>query len=102
LIHGSAPHAYILCHMAGETIVDGDARFTIPPLSELVELHERISLLARPAQVLAVALNTRELDEPAARRAVAEAEAETGLPADDPVRYGPAKLVDALQPLLER
>jgi uncharacterized NAD-dependent epimerase/dehydratase family protein len=102
LMHGSAPHAYVLCHMAGSTIVDGDARFTIPPLSELVDLHERISLLARPARVIAVALNTRELDETAAQRAVAEAETETGLPADDPVRYGPAKLVNALEPLLER
>jgi uncharacterized NAD-dependent epimerase/dehydratase family protein len=96
LIHGSAPHAYVLCHMAGETVVDGDSRFPIPPLGELVALHERMSLLARPAPVLAVALNTRELDEEEARRAVAEAEAETGLPADDPVRFGAAKLVDAL------
>lgn len=96
LIHGSAPHAYVLCHMAGETVVDGDGRFPIPPLGELVALHERMSLLARPARVLAVALNTRELDEQEARRAVADAEAETGLPADDPVRFGAGKLVDAL------
>jgi uncharacterized NAD-dependent epimerase/dehydratase family protein len=96
LIHGSAPHAYVLCHMAGETVVDGDSRFPIPPLGELVALHERMSLLARPARVLAVALNTRELDERQARRAIVEAEAETGLPADDPVRFGAAKLVDAL------
>ena len=51
-------------------------------------LHEQMSLLARPARVLAVALNTRDLDEDAARRAIEEAEAETGLPADDPVRFG--------------
>ena len=98
LLHGSAPHAYVLCHKADERFVDGDERFPIPPLSELVDLHERISLLARPAKVLAVALNTRDLDEEAARRAVAEAEAETGLPADDPVRFGSGKLLDALVP----
>ena len=100
LLHGSAPHAYVLCHKADERYVDGDERFPIPPLSELVELHERISLLARPAKVLAVALNTRDLDDEAARRAIAETEAETGLPADDPVRFGAAKLVDALSPAL--
>jgi uncharacterized NAD-dependent epimerase/dehydratase family protein len=88
--------------MAGETIVDGDERFTIPPLSELVALHEGISLLARPACVHAVALNTRQLDDAAARRAIDAAEAETGLPADDPVRFGPARLVDALAPLFDR
>ena len=102
LMHGSAPHGYVLCHMAGATIVDGDERFRIPPLSELVTLHEQISLLAQPARVHAVALNTRALDDDAARRSIEETEAETGLPADDPVRYGPGKLVDALQPLLTR
>ena len=100
LIHGSAPHAYVLCHKAGERYVDEDERFPIPPLSELVDLHERISLLARPAKVLAVALNTRDLDEAAALRAIDEAVAETGLPAGDPVRFGPAALVDALSPAL--
>jgi uncharacterized NAD-dependent epimerase/dehydratase family protein len=96
LIHGCAPHAYVLCHRAGQTVVDEDERFPIPPLSELVDLHERTSLLARPARVACIALNTRSLDEEAARDAVNEAEAETGLPADDPVRFGAARLVDAV------
>jgi uncharacterized NAD-dependent epimerase/dehydratase family protein len=46
--------------------------------------------------VEAIALNTRELDDDAARAAIAAAEAETGLPADDPVRFGAARLVDAI------
>ena len=99
LIHGSAPHAYVLCHKAGERYVDEDERFPIPPLSRLVALHEELSLLARPARVLAVALNTRDLPEADARRAIEAAEAETGLPADDPVRFGSGRLVDALTPL---
>ena len=98
LIHGSAPHAYVLCHKAGQLYVDENERFPMPPLAELVDLHERISLVARPAKVRAVALNTRDLDEAAARRAIEETEAETGLPADDPVRFGAARLVDALEP----
>ena len=102
LIHGSAPHGYVLCHLAGETVVDGDDRFPIPPLSELVTLHERMSLLARSATVHAIALNTRNLDEDGARRAIEAAEAETGLPADDPVRFGARKLVDALELLHQR
>jgi D-glutamate N-acetyltransferase len=96
LLHGSAPHAFVLCHKAGQDAIDGDDRFPIPPLRELVELHERLALLARPARVHAIALNTRGLDEAAARTAVAAAEDETGLPSDDPVRFGPAKLTAAV------
>jgi len=96
LIHGSAPHGYVLCHMAGETVVDGDERFPIPPLSALAELHERCSLLARPARVAAVALNTRGLDDAAARAALAHAERETDLVADDVVRFGAGRMLDAM------
>jgi uncharacterized NAD-dependent epimerase/dehydratase family protein len=102
LIHGSAPHGYVLCHMAGSDVVDGDDRFPIPPLGELIELHEQMSLLPRPAKVYGIALNTRLLGDEEARAAIAAAEEETGLPADDPVRFGASKLVDALEPIIER
>jgi uncharacterized NAD-dependent epimerase/dehydratase family protein len=96
LLHGSAPHALVLCHMAGETEIEGCPGHSIPPLTELVELHERLALPARPAKVAAIALNTRRLDEQQARQAMAEAESETGLPADDPVRFSPARLLDGV------
>ena len=44
----------------------------------------------------AIALNTRLLEEEDARAAIAAAEAETGLPADDPVRFGSATILDAV------
>ena len=96
LYHGSAPHALVLCHLAGQQFVADDERFPIPPLRELVELHERSSLLARPARVACIALNTRELGDDEARAAIAAATEETGLPAGDPVRFGARQLVDAL------
>jgi uncharacterized NAD-dependent epimerase/dehydratase family protein len=96
LIHGSAPHLYVLCHKAGTTEVEGFPGHPLLPLSELVALHEAISLPARPAKVAVVALNTWDLDEEAARTAIADAEAETGLVADDPLRFGPAQLLDAV------
>jgi uncharacterized NAD-dependent epimerase/dehydratase family protein len=97
LIHGSAPHLYVLCHEAGRTEVEGDATHSpIPGLAELVDLHERLSLRLRPAKVACVALNTSALDENGARAAISDAEAETGLPADDPVRFGAGKLLEAV------
>ena len=68
----------------------------IPPLRDLVELHERSALPARPARAIAVALNTSALGEEEARAAISAAEEETQLTADDPVRFGAAKLVDAV------
>jgi uncharacterized NAD-dependent epimerase/dehydratase family protein len=98
LYHGSVPHVLVLCHESGRNEIEGagGGPHPIPPLSDLVELHERLALPARPARVAAVALNTRALGEGEALAAVARAEAETGLPADDPVRFGAAKLVDAV------
>lgn len=96
LLHGSAPHLLILCHMAGETEIEGCPGHPIPPLPELVELHERLSLPVRPARVAAIALNTRRLEPEAARGAIRVVAAETGLPVDDPVRFGPMPLLDAV------
>jgi uncharacterized NAD-dependent epimerase/dehydratase family protein len=96
LVHGSVPHAFVLCHRAGATEIEGCPGHPIPPLSELVELHERIALPARKARVACIAVNTAGLSEPDARAAVAEAAAETDLPADDPVRFGAQHLLDAL------
>ena len=96
LIHGSAPHAYVLCHQAGATEIEGYPGHPISSLPELVELHERSSLPVRPATVACLALNTRELDDARAREAIAHAEHETGLPADDPVRFGAERLLDAV------
>ena len=96
-MHGSAPHLYVLCHEVGRTVVEGDpTESPIPSLSELVDLHERMSLKLRPAKVAAIALNTSTVSEDEAREAIAAAEEETGLPADDPVRFGAGRLLDAV------
>lgn len=97
LIHGSAPHAFVLCHRARSTEIEGCPGHAIPPLAELVELHERISLPKRKATVACVAVNTSEIaaaDE--ARGEIARVAEETGLPADDPVRFGSGPLLDAV------
>ena len=96
LMHGSAPHAYVLCHKARQRHVDDDPRFPIPPLRDLADLHERMSLLARPARVAGIALNTRELSDEDALAEVEEVAGSTGIFVTDPVRFGPAPLLDAV------
>ena len=96
LYHGTAPHALVLCHAAGATEVEGCPGHEIPPLTELIDLYERLALPARPAKVVAIALNTGHLDEEGAHAAVARTEQETGLIADDPVRFGADRLLDGV------
>ena len=97
LVHGSVPHAFVLCHAAGATEIEGSPGHPIPPLTELIELHERISLPARKATVVCIAVNTAAIaSDEDARAAIQEIGQETGLPADDPVRFGAHHLLDAL------
>src|SRR5688572_2147222 len=73
LVHGAAPHAFVLCHRAGSTEIEGCPGHPIPPLEELVELHERIALPRRQAKVVCVALNTSDIQEDDGARAAIEA-----------------------------
>jgi uncharacterized NAD-dependent epimerase/dehydratase family protein len=96
LLHGCRPDALVLCHRAGATEIDDYPGTPIAPLAELVAAYETVAGWVRPARVAAVALNTRGLDDAAARAAIAAASEETGLPADDPVRHGGETLLEAV------
>jgi uncharacterized NAD-dependent epimerase/dehydratase family protein len=100
LLHGSCPRAMILCHQSSRTFIgDYSGRVPwvpIPPLAELVRVYEDAARPVQPAKVIGIALNTYDLPETDAQRAVADAQRTTGLPASDPVRFDPAPLVDAV------
>ena len=96
LLHGSAPDALILCHKAGSTRIDGYPQTPIPPLPDVVVAYETAVGWVRPAKVVAIALNTADLDDAAARLAVSAAAEQTGLPTDDVVRFGPDRLLEAV------
>ena len=96
LVHGSAPHVYVLCHRAGSTEIDGHPGHPLPSLAALVQLHERISRPRGRPRLPALRSNTSGLGDAAAGAALAAAEDETGLPADDPVRNGAGRLLDSI------
>ena len=50
----------------------------------------------RPTKVIGICLNTFDMTEAGARAAVAQAAADTGLPATDPVRFGAGALAEAI------
>src|SRR5436190_6497710 len=100
LLHGSCPDALILCHqVTRDYIGDYHGRepwVRISSYSELIEIHERAAQPVHPTKVIGISLNTYDMDENAAREAVAKAAEETGLPATDPVRFDADVLVDAI------
>jgi uncharacterized NAD-dependent epimerase/dehydratase family protein len=96
LLHGSAPDLLILVHKPNATHNRNYPDLPIPPLGELIEAYEAVAAPVRPTRVAAIALNTSDLDEAAARTAVHDAERQTGLVADDVVRFGPDRVLDAV------
>ena len=102
LLHGATPQAMVLVHRPGQTEHDfdhlPDASFPIASLGPFIELHERIAGLIAPSKVVALSLNTHDIaDDDEARRVIAALAEETGLPADDPVRFGPDALWAAVR-----
>jgi uncharacterized NAD-dependent epimerase/dehydratase family protein len=97
LIRGSQPTQMILVHRAGQTeVVNG---IPIPPLSEVVKLYETVARAGgafAPVAVVGISLNTKDLDESLALDAIAQTEAETGIPCTDPIRFGADKLLNAV------
>jgi uncharacterized NAD-dependent epimerase/dehydratase family protein len=96
LLHGCLPDALVLCHRAGSMFIDDYPETPIPSLTSLIALYVGAIGWVRPARVVAIALNTRGLDDEAARASIAAATEETGLPATDPVRFGAETLLDAV------
>jgi uncharacterized NAD-dependent epimerase/dehydratase family protein len=97
LIHGATPQAMILVHKARQTEHDFDhlpeASFPIADLPSFIDLHERVAGLIAPSKVVAIALNTSAIaSEDEARAEIARVRALTGLPVDDPVRFGAGPL----------
>ena len=100
LMRGSCANALVLCHRAGMDVLDtaGDA-VPVPPLRDVIALNEMVARAGgalTPAKVVGIALNTRDLDEAAAREAIETTARETGLPVADPVRFEAAELAEAV------
>ncbi|MEA5618515.1 DUF1611 domain-containing protein [Cronbergia sp. UHCC 0137] len=99
LIRGSQPTQMILVHKAGQTHIKNCPQVEIPPLPEVIKLYETVASAGGAfgtVPVVGVALNTKDLDEIAAKEAIAQTINQTGLPCTDPVRFGAGVLLDAV------
>jgi D-glutamate N-acetyltransferase len=96
LLHGSAADVLVLVHQARATSIRNYPEVTLPSLPELVRAYEAVCRPVRPARVAAVALNTGTLDEGIARSELAATEHACGVVADDVIRFGPDRVLDAV------
>lgn len=96
LLHGSLPHAQVMCAQPSRKAINRCEWVKIPPLVDFIRLSETVATPLRPAPVIAVALNTYDLDDDTARRTIETVQRETGLPTTDVVRYDPAPVADAI------
>jgi len=102
LLHGVLPQCMVLCAMPGRSSIYGGNHdwVDLPALDEVIRRYEEALAWAHPdtpGKVVAVALATYDLDEGEARTAVKEAERITGLPTTDPIRFGVAPIVEAVE-----
>lgn len=97
LIHGGQPDALVLCHEPTREHMRGLPGYDLPSLEALRDTALVMARVANPAcQVVGISINTQKMSDADARAYLAQVEAEMGLPATDPFRYGAEKLVDAL------
>jgi len=100
LLHGSMPHLLVYAHAPARKHMSHYPQFILPPVSQAVKLVEDLTKPIFPAKVAALSLNTWGMEADAADAAVKRYEDECGLPASDPVRYGPEKLARAIETAL--
>jgi uncharacterized NAD-dependent epimerase/dehydratase family protein len=96
LLFGAAPDALVLVADVRRRHIES---FGTPILSyrHLIRAYESLCATVKPAQVVAIALNTHGVDEDAAHSEIARARTETGIFADDVVRFGPEALWAAVE-----
>jgi uncharacterized NAD-dependent epimerase/dehydratase family protein len=97
LLHGAQPDALVLCHEPGRAHMRGLAHYPVPGLQATLEANLAAAHLTNPdARFVGIALNTARMADADADRACRTAEDQLGVPAQDPVRHGVARIVDHL------
>ncbi|QLG50389.1 DUF1611 domain-containing protein [Natrinema halophilum] len=96
ILHGSMADRLVLCHEAGREAIHGYESFALPTIPTYVDLYERLAEPVAASRVVAGALNTAGLEDPAARQAVDDYADSLDAPATDVLRFGTDAVLEAL------
>ncbi len=94
LLHGSMPDAMILCHQPARES-DGYG-LPLPSIESSIRLHESMIGVFKQANVVAIGLNSMDLNKEDYRVTISDLQKRTGLLAIDTMREDPAKMLDTL------
>jgi uncharacterized NAD-dependent epimerase/dehydratase family protein len=100
LLHGAAPHVLVLCHQAGRDAIEEPPYTRLPALTEMIRAYELNAATVRPAQVAAVAVNCKGIDDDSRESTLSDIEDATGIPAADPFHGGARRLWAAVDDAL--
>ena len=97
LLIGSQPDAFVVCHAAGRTQIEGWPHMPLPSIGDVIERTVQIGSLTNPAiRCAGISVNTSALAEDERREYLARLGERYGLPAVDPLLTGTAAIVDNL------
>ncbi|MFT3756369.1 MAG: DUF1611 domain-containing protein [Pseudoxanthomonas sp.] len=98
LLHGAKPDALVLCHEPNRPHMRGLPHYPVPDLARCLQKNLEDARLTSPEVIaVGVAVNTASLSAEEAQRTCQQIEDQLGLPCQDPVRNGVARIVDKLQ-----
>jgi len=97
LLIGSQPDAFVVCHAAGRTEIEGWPHVPLPSIGDVIERTVQIGRLTNPAiRCVGISVNTSSLPEGERREYLARLGKRYGLPAVDPLLTGTAAILDNL------
>lgn len=97
LLHGAQPHALVLCHEPTRQHMRGLPHYTLPALEECLAANLQAARLTSPGvQVAGIAVDTSRLSREHAASLCSHVEKRFGLPCQDPVADGVARIADRL------
>lgn len=103
LLHGAQPHALVLCHEPTRQHMRGLPHYPLPTLEECLAANLQAARLTSPGvQPAGIAMDTSRLSREQAASLCKHVERRFGLPCQDPLADGVARIADrmlALDPL---
>ena len=97
LLTGSQPDAFVVCHEAGRTHIEGWPEYELPTIEAVIERTVAIGKQTNSAvRCVGASINTSSLSESEAADYLNKMSRQLDMPCVDPVRFGAQKIVENL------